>query len=133
GPLQTLAANRRQIVADLPASSRGVPMTSSPNDAATSPTRHRASTSDETVLPSKIITPALPGWMVPRPRIDEGIDAGRRGPLTVVSGTPGDGKTMAIASWAAARAGLPQVAWVTLDEYDNRPRAFWSYVVEALR
>ena len=108
-------------------------MTSSPNDAATSPTRHRAASSDETILTSKIIAPALPDWMVPRLRIDERIDAGRQGPLTVVSGPPGAGKTMAIASWAVTRAGLPRIAWVTLDEYDNRPRAFWSYVVEALR
>ena len=108
-------------------------MTSSLNGAATSPTRHRASSTDETILTSKIIAPALPDWMVPRPRIDERIDAGRQGPLTVVSGPPGAGKTMAVASWAATRAGPLPIAWVTLDEYDNRPRAFWSYVVEALR
>ncbi len=40
---------------------------------------------------------------------------------------------MAMASWATAQAGQLPIAWVTLDEYDNRPRAFWSYVVEALR
>ncbi len=108
-------------------------MTSGPRGVATSPTRHRASSIDETILTSKIIAPALPGWLVPRPRIDERIDAGRQSLLTVVSGPPGAGKTMAMASWAATRAGLPPIAWVTLDEYDNRPRAFWSYVVEALR
>jgi LuxR family transcriptional regulator, maltose regulon positive regulatory protein len=108
-------------------------MTSGPNGAAASPTRHRASSTDETILTSKIIAPALPGWLVPRARIDERIDAGRQGLLTVVSGPPGAGKTMAMASWAATRAGSPPIAWVTLDEYDNRPRAFWSYVVEALR
>lgn len=108
-------------------------MTSSPNGAATSPTRHRAASAAETILTSKIIAPALPDWMVPRPRIDERINAGRQGLLTVVSGPPGAGKTMAIASWAAACPGRPPIAWVTLDEYDNRPRAFWSYVVEALR
>jgi LuxR family maltose regulon positive regulatory protein len=108
-------------------------MTSGLNGAAASTTRHRASTSDETILASKITAPVLPDWMVPRPRIDERIDAGRQGLLTVVSGPPGAGKTMAMASWAATRAGLSRVAWVTLDEYDNRARAFWSYVVEALR
>jgi LuxR family transcriptional regulator, maltose regulon positive regulatory protein len=108
-------------------------MTSGLNGAVTSPTRHRASTSDETILASKITAPALPDWMVPRPRIDERIEAGRQGLLTVVSGPPGAGKTMAVASWAASCAGRSPVAWVTLDEYDNRPRAFWSYVVEALR
>jgi LuxR family maltose regulon positive regulatory protein len=117
----------------LPVQSKGVTMTSGPNGEAASPTRRRVSSTDETILTSKIITPALPGWMVPRPRIDERIDAGRQGLLTVVSGPPGAGKTMAMASWAATRAGLPPIAWVTLDEYDNRPRAFWSYVIEALR
>jgi LuxR family maltose regulon positive regulatory protein len=39
---------------------------------------------------------------------------------------------MAIASWAA-RGGAGPIAWVTLNEYDNRPRIFWSYVVAALR
>jgi LuxR family maltose regulon positive regulatory protein len=108
-------------------------MTSGPNGATASPIRHRAPSTDETILTSKIVPPALPGWLVPRPRIDERVDAGRQGLLTVVSGPPGAGKTMAMASWAATRAGLPPIAWVTLDEYDNRPRAFWSYVVEALR
>src|SRR5215472_8265852 len=55
----------------------------------------------------------------------------QRCPLTVVTGPPGAGKTMALALWAAAEAG--PVAWVTLDKYDNRPGVFWSYVVAALR
>ena len=38
---------------------------------------------------------------------------------------------MAVASWAAAEPRA--VAWVCLDRYDNRPSAFWSYVVAALR
>ncbi len=37
---------------------------------------------------------------------------------------------MALALWAAADHGA--VAWVTLDDYDNQPRVFWSYVVAAL-
>ena len=49
--------------------------------------------------------------------------AGRQGtrwcPLTVVTGPPGAGKTMALALWAAAEPG--PVAWVGLDEFDNRP------------
>ena len=52
-------------------------------------------------------------------------------PLTVVTGPPGAGKTMAVAMWAAAQPG--PVAWVGLDEFDNRPGMFWSYVVAALR
>ena len=107
-------------------------MTSSLGVPATNPSRNRVSRADETILASKITPPYLPDWLVSRPRISERIDAGRRGPLTLVSGPPGAGKTMAIASWAAAHAELP-IAWVTLDVYDNRPQAFWSYLVEAVR
>ena len=108
-------------------------MTSSPNEPGTRPTRSRVPRTGETILASKITAPALPAWLVSRPRIVDRIDAGRQGPLTLVSGPPGAGKTMAMTSWAATQAGQLPVAWVTLDEYDNRPRAFWSYIVEALR
>jgi LuxR family transcriptional regulator, maltose regulon positive regulatory protein len=89
---------------------------------------------DDLVLASKLTIPRLPGWMVARPRLDERIAEGAGGPLTVVTGPPGAGKTMALASWAAAASTTPvRVAWVTLDEYDNQPGSFWSYVVKALR
>jgi LuxR family transcriptional regulator, maltose regulon positive regulatory protein len=41
---------------------------------------------------------------------------------------------MAIAAWAAAASRNPgALAWLTVDDHDNRPRVFWSYVVAALR
>ena len=83
------------------------------------------------VLQAKIIAPSVPGWMVPRRRLQERIDEGTAGPLTVVTGPPGAGKTMAVASWAAARPG--PVAWITLDHYDSNPKVFWATVVAALR
>jgi LuxR family transcriptional regulator, maltose regulon positive regulatory protein len=97
------------------------------------PPRRCAATPDEFFITGKITAPALPGWILPRPRIHKRIAAGARGPLTVITGPPGAGKTMAMASWAAASARVTPAAWVTLDEYDNRPRVFWAYVVEALR
>ena len=67
-----------------------------------------------------------------RPRITKLIADGTRWcPLTVVTGPPGAGKTMALALWAAAEPGT--VAWVSLDEFDNRPGVFWPYVIAALR
>jgi LuxR family transcriptional regulator, maltose regulon positive regulatory protein len=84
------------------------------------------------VLASKITVPGVPGWAVPRPRITTLIAEGaRRCPLTVVTGPPGAGKTVALASWAAAEPG--PVAWVGLDDYDNQPGVFWSHVIAALR
>ena len=88
---------------------------------------------DDPVLISKITVPGVPGWAVRRPQLDKLIAQGTRGPLTSVTGPPGSGKTMAIASWAATRTDPATLVWVTLDDYDNRPKIFWSYVVAALR
>ena len=85
------------------------------------------------VLNSKITVPRVPGWAVRRPQIDRLLAKGVQGPLTLVTGPPGSGKSMAIALWAAARSDPATVVWVTLDDYDNRPKVFWSYVVAALR
>ena len=100
---------------------------------AASRSRAHAAGAEDPVLLSKIVVPSLPAWAVPRPRIDRLIADGARGPLTTVTGPPGVGKTMAIRLWAAANAEPGTLAWLTLDEYDNRPRVFWSYVVAALR
>ena len=96
--------------------------------------RARASAdSDVSILRSKITMPAAPDWAVPRPRLDQLIADGVQGPLTALMGPPGMGKTLAMASWAAGNQSSSRVAWVTLDEFDNRPRVLWGYVMTALR
>jgi LuxR family maltose regulon positive regulatory protein len=77
--------------------------------------------------------PAVPGWAVIRPRIDKPLADGARGPLTSVTGPAGAGKTMAVAAWATSTSYPCTLAWLNTDDYDNRPRMFWSYVVAALR
>jgi LuxR family transcriptional regulator, maltose regulon positive regulatory protein len=92
----------------------------------------RAVPADVPILTAKVTAPGVPDWALPRPRITKLIAQGRRGcPLTVVTAPAGAGKTMALALWAAAEPGT--VAWIGLDEFDNRPRVFWAYVVAALR
>jgi LuxR family transcriptional regulator, maltose regulon positive regulatory protein len=87
--------------------------------------------SGDPILEAKITAPSVPEWAVQRPRITKLIAQSTRWcPLTVVTGPPGAGKTMALALWAAAEPG--PVAWVGLDEFDNRPGVFWSYVLAAL-
>ena len=93
----------------------------------------QATGTGDPLLASKITVPGVPGWLVPRPRLDKLIAQGAEGPMTIVTGPPGAGKTMALALWAAARPPGGPLAWVTIDDYDNRPRVFWSYVVAALR
>jgi LuxR family transcriptional regulator, maltose regulon positive regulatory protein len=106
--------------------------TSAANRAEPRRTRRQVIPVHDPVLTSKITVPGVPGWAVQRPRINKliGQDGGWR-PLTVVTGPPGAGKTMALALLAAAHPGA--VAWITLDDYDNQPKVFWSYVVAALR
>ncbi len=50
--------------------------------------------------------------------------------VTLVSAPAGWGKTTALREWASA---APASGWLSLDEADNDPVRFWSYVVEALR
>jgi LuxR family maltose regulon positive regulatory protein len=95
--------------------------------------RGRADGAEDPVLISKITVPSLPAWAVKRPYIEDLIAAGARGPLTTITGPPGSGKTMAIALWSAANSDPGIMVWITIDDYDNRPKVFWSYVVAALR
>src|SRR5215470_11253535 len=93
--------------------------------------RRPATSGPVPILASKITVPRVPDWAVPRSRITRLVAEGARWcPLTVVTGPAGAGKTMALALWAAAEPG--PVAWVSLDDYDNQPGVFWSYVVAAL-
>ena len=84
------------------------------------------------VLLSKITVPGVPAWGVRRPRLDDLITQGTAGLLTSVTGPPGAGKTTAITLWAAGRTPARPLPWVTLDDYDNEPKIFWSYLLAAL-
>jgi LuxR family transcriptional regulator, maltose regulon positive regulatory protein len=100
--------------------------------AVAAPARRPAVCAGDPILAAKITVPALPSWAIQRPRITKLIDQGVRWcPLTVLTGPAGAGKTMALALWVAAGPG--PVAWVGLDEYNNRPGVFWSNVIAALR
>ncbi len=93
----------------------------------------RQTVAGDPLLTSKITVPGVPRWLVSRPRLDRLIAEGTRTSVTTVTGPPGAGKTMALALWASGNASAGPIAWVTIDDYDNRPRAFWSYVLAALR
>lgn len=107
-------------------------MTSTSAGPRTGQSRPLQSLARDPILQSKITVPALPAWTVPRPRITKRVAQGTRAAVTLITGPPGAGKTVATASWAAGYGGGP-VAWVTLDEFDDSPEVFWCYVVAALR
>ena len=62
-------------------------------------------------------------------RLNVGTRSGRK--LTLVSAPAGFGKTTLLSEWIHL-AGVP-VAWLSLNEADNDPTRFWSYVIAALQ
>ena len=75
----------------------------------------------------------LPG-LVPRPRLGERLEEGMGRKLTLISAPAGFGKTTLLSEWRAMHSdeGYP-VAWVSLDEGDDDPARFLSYLVAALQ
>ncbi|MFJ8061356.1 hypothetical protein [Streptomyces sp. NPDC096142] len=78
----------------------------------------------------QVIPPARPG-AVPRERLRQQLRvAGTR--LTVVVAPAGWGKTSLLSGWASDPEEKRRIAWVSLDESDDEPVRFWSYVLTAL-
>jgi LuxR family maltose regulon positive regulatory protein len=78
----------------------------------------------------------IPRWrrsLVARPRLSERLSRGAESALTLVSAPAGFGKTTLLAEWlVVAAAGERSVAWLSLDQRDNDPALFWTYLVAAL-
>ena len=53
--------------------------------------------------------------------------------MILVSAPAGAGKTTVLASWRADPAEQRPFGWLSLDDRDNDPVSFWSYVLAALR
>ena len=86
------------------------------------------------LLESKLHIPARRPGAVARPRLNERLSGAARSSLTVLSAPAGFGKTTLLTEWLAAEsAGGASVAWVSLDQRDNEPTVFWTYVVAALQ
>ena len=72
--------------------------------------------------------------LVARPRLAERLDPESGRKLTLLSAPAGFGKTTLLGKWLEGRVdGDRSVAWLSLDEGDNDPVRFLSYLVGALR
>ena len=85
------------------------------------------------LLDTKLYLPPLRPDMVPRThllqQLNEGLSLGHR--LTLISAPAGSGKTSLVTAWAS-QANTP-FAWVSLDEDDNSPARFLTYLTAALQ
>jgi LuxR family maltose regulon positive regulatory protein len=85
------------------------------------------------LLTSKFAVPAAPPFMVARPSLLDRVSEGVRGPITLVTGLAGSGKTQLLASWVRSPSVDWPIAWVTCENGDEPAPTFWSYVLESLR
>src|SRR5260370_30365313 len=85
------------------------------------------------LLVTKFFVPSASGSLICRARLTALLDKSLKYPLTLVSAPAGFGKTTLLSTW---RQSVPTstslLAWVSLDEEDNNPRQFWTYVLAAL-
>lgn len=104
------------------------------------------------LLAAKLAPPPLRADRVPRPELVQRLASGLL-PITLVAAPAGFGKTTLLAEWLAdlpftpydlqadtaspiahrtSNIVNPQAAWLALDQDDNDPARFWSYLVAAL-
>jgi len=85
------------------------------------------------LLATKFFVPVSSGSLISRPRLTALLQESPRYPLTLVSAPAGFGKTTLLATWKQSLlVGHSKLAWISLDEDDNDPQLFWTYVLTAL-
>ncbi len=85
------------------------------------------------LLATKLSLPTSLGTTIPRPRLHVLLDKALEHPFTLVSAPAGFGKTTLLSTWAQSLpASQALVAWLSLDEDDNNPHLFWTYLLSAL-
>jgi len=85
------------------------------------------------LLETKLHVPRWRRNLVARRSLSERLSRGTESALTLVSAPAGFGKTTLLAEWlTVAAADGRSVAWLSLDQRDNDPALFWTYLVAAL-
>src|SRR5437588_8721393 len=88
------------------------------------------------LLATKFFVPSSSHPVIPRPHLNTLLNQGLRRKLTLISAPAGFGKTTLLSSWVQSflqeNHESPRVAWVSLDEGDNEPVLFWTYLLTAL-
>jgi LuxR family transcriptional regulator, maltose regulon positive regulatory protein len=83
------------------------------------------------ILATKLYIPPLRPNVVSRPRLIARLNEGLHRNLTLISAPAGFGKTTLVSEWLAG--GSQPVAWLSLDEGENDPARFLTYLIAALQ
>ncbi len=86
------------------------------------------------LLLTKLFIPPQRPFLIPRPRVVEKAEKGLNKKLILVTAPAGYGKTTFVADWLRPlqASGNRLVAWFSLDETDNDPARFLTYLVAAI-
>ncbi len=92
------------------------------------------------ILATKLHVPRPRPNLVPRPRLASRLSEGLAGRLILIAAPAGFGKTTLVSEWLALtpvaaeqeRGAGVRAAWLSLDDDDNDPTRFLTYLVAAL-
>ena len=83
---------------------------------------------------TKLHVPAPRSALIGRARLIDRLERGLASRLVLVSAPAGFGKTSLLTQWLATVAGHGHtVAWLALDQSDNRAPVFWPHLVAAVK
>jgi len=86
------------------------------------------------LLETKFYVPRPRRRLIARPRLIERLNQGAESKLILISAPAGFGKTTLLAAWLAASPdGRRTAAWLSLEQSDNQPTSFWTYLIGALQ
>src|SRR6184192_3505358 len=86
------------------------------------------------ILATKLYLPRLRPNVVLRPRLIERLNEGLHRKLTLISAPAGFGKTTLVSEWVEGfERPRARAAWLSLDEGENDPTRFLTYLVAAVQ
>lgn len=89
-----------------------------------------------TLLHTKLSLPPSRSNVVERSRLIDKLNQGLKQKLTLITAPAGSGKTTLLSIWLTSLSEAKSnyaLAWISLDDGDNDPARFWSYMLAALR
>jgi len=83
------------------------------------------------LLTTKLYIPQLNVDIVSRPSLCQRLDESLKRKLTLISAPTGFGKSTLVTDWLSKRD--QPAAWLSLDQGDNDPVRFWTYLIAAIQ